>query len=98
MGMPSMIWLRIRLRTFDVGLWTGPLPFEASPLLDSFLNLLLDALLGRLVIAFVGAQIILHYEMFRMIMGIFIADAVSQPFRALVMRIPQMLGHGQCPA
>src|SRR5690348_2428398 len=64
------------------------------PFLDAVLDFLFHALLGRLVVTLFRAQIILHDEMLRMIVRVLVSDAVAQSFRAFVMRIAQMLGHG----
>src|SRR5688500_16275172 len=57
------------------------------PLVQSILYLLFDALLGRLVISLLGAQIILRHEMAGMVVRVLIALAVAEAFGAFVMRI-----------
>ena len=66
------------------GLWT--LDFELfefrAPFFDPLLDFLFHALLGRLVITLVRAEIILRDKMSGMVVRVFVALAVAQPFRA----------------
>src|SRR5579883_2428126 len=64
-----------------------------APFLDAFLDFLFHALVGRLVIPLVRAEIILRHKMLGMVVRILISLAVAEPFRAGVMRVAQMLGH-----
>src|SRR5664280_2580281 len=79
----------------------GPWPIGGGlgnlrpPFLDPLLDLLLHALLGRLVVTFLGAQIILDDEMLRVVVRVLVALAVAEPLGAVVAGIAQVFGHGQ---
>src|SRR5262245_41833547 len=61
---------------------------------DALLDLLLDPLLGRFVIALLGSKIILGHKMPRMIVAILVAFAMAEPRGAGIMRVSQVLGNG----
>ena len=65
------------------------------PFFDALLDFLFHALLGRLVINLVRAQIILRDKMTFAFVRVFVAVAVAEFFRAFVMCIAQMFRHGQ---
>ena len=64
-------------------------------MLHAFLDFLFHALRGGLVVAFRGAEIVLHDEMFRKIMRVLVAAAVPEPLGSWIMRVAQMLRHGK---
>src|SRR5688572_131834 len=81
--------------------WSGSFPGLSrsrlcrAPLVQSLLDLLLNTLLRWFVVTLLCPKVILGHEMVRMIVRVLVSLAVAEAFRAFVVRVPQMLRHGQ---